>query len=64
MDDRVKIQMIKNRLTAIYHNCHSSACFNRADCDESDDSRCELLLGGAHAYEQVAGWIKSLIDRI
>ena len=66
MDENVKLRMIRNRANALYHKCHSSACFAFSDSDSDEygeNEQLALLLHGK-AYETVAGWIKGLIDII
>ena len=65
MDDNIKFRMIRNRAKALYHNCHSAACFKYADADASDDENESVALRReAQSYEVVAGWLKGLIDII
>jgi len=60
-----KIEMIRNRAKALYHNCHSTACFKRSDSTliEDEQEACALRRE-ASAYEVVAGWIDGLIKII
>ena len=65
MDPKINLRMIRNRAKALYHNCHSSACYKRSDADSTDDEKEQLaLLREAQAYEVTAQWIKGLIDII
>ena len=65
MDENIKLRMIRNRAKALYHNCHSSACFKYSDADsEPDEKEQHALRREAQAYEAVSGWIKGLIDII
>jgi len=65
MDFNIKLRIIKNRARALYHNCHSAACFIRSDADLSEnETEKAALLREAQAYESAAGWIKGLIDSI
>lgn len=67
MDENIKLRMIRNRAKALYHNCHSSACFAFSDADKIDDDmsiEAVALRRQGQAYEAVAGWLKGLIDII
>ena len=67
MDEKIKLRMIKLRAKALYHNCHASSCFARADADKLDDNdshEATALRREASAYEAVAGWIEGLIKII
>lgn len=69
MEENIRLRMIRNRAKALYHNCHSSACFAYSDADKIDndndlDVEKVALLRQAQTYETVALWIKGLIDII
>ena len=65
MDEKVKLRMIRNRVKALYHNCHSSACFALADADSlNNETEAMICKNKAEAYETLAGWLKGLIDII
>lgn len=65
MDEKINLRRIKNRARALYHNCHSSACFARSDSDSTEDEMEKaVLLRESQAYESCAGWIKAFIDKI
>jgi len=66
MDDKARIRFIRNRLKAIYHSCHSSACFSRADTEEVSDDEIKKsgLMCKAQAYEEAAIWINAIIIKI
>jgi len=47
------------RMVALYHNCLSSAAFNREDAlKEQDPAKSTALRHEASAFESVAGWLK------
>jgi hypothetical protein len=51
-------QALKLRMTALYHNCMSSACFKREDAlKEEDENEAITLRREASAYEAIAGWL-------
>ena len=66
MEKNIKLNIIRNRAKAIYHNCHSSACFEFSDADsvdpESQEAACHRSRG--NAFNEVAGWVKGLIEII
>ncbi len=53
-----KEQALRMRITALYHNCLSSASFKREDALKSEDENEAITLRReASAFEQVAGWL-------
>jgi len=51
-------QAIRLRITALYHNCMSSAAFKREDALKTDDENETITLRReAMAYEPCAGWL-------
>lgn len=60
--DKKTAEYLGHRINALYHNCHSSAAFARADALKSDDEICKTArTHEAIAYEVVAGWLEALI---
>lgn len=59
--DTIRAQSLHLRVTALYHNCCSSAAFARGDAMKADRDMVEACRKKAEAYEHVAGWLDAAI---